>query len=120
MANTAQKKWMLTIATWNSDFGFDDVALYAPYDFQLHHVVGRKGKHKKVDIGHWFIIPLPTRLHAVGSGNELNVTHYRNRFTDAFGLQSELFEEMIDSMVESGVTLPFGQDVINAIEDTRR
>jgi len=120
MANSAQREWMKTIASWCRDIGFDDRALNAPYDFQLHHVVGRKGKHNKVAIGEWFIIPLPTRLHTVGSGSELNVTHYRNRFTDAFGLQSELFKEMIESMAKCGITLPFGPDIINAIEDTRR
>ena len=120
MANTAQKKWMKTIATWCQDVGFDDRALNAPYDFQLHHVVGREGKHNKIEIGHWFIIPLPTRLHDVDSNHSHCVTHHKNLFTDRFGLQSELFMEMIESMVMSGSYLPFDIMVINAIMDTRR
>ena len=111
---------MDTISAWYLGYGYEDMELYEPYKFQLHHVVGRKGKHNKVVIGHWFIIPLPVRFHDVSSGSKLNVTHYRHSFTHVFGLQSDLFKEMIESMVESGITLPFGQDVVDAIMDTRK
>ncbi len=107
------------MANWYESIGYKQGELNG-YHRQIHHVVGRKGKQNKVDIGEWFILPLPIRLHDVSSNNELNVTHYHHRFTDAFGLQSELFKEMIESMVETGAELPFGDDVINAIMDTRK
>ena len=119
MANAAQKKWMQTISDWYQCTGFSGLVLNE-YQFQLHHVVGRKAKHNKVSIGEWFILPLPARYHDVSSNNPFNVTHYRHIFTLEFGLQSELFKEMIDSMVESGIKLPFGDDVINSIMDTRK
>jgi hypothetical protein len=121
MANTAQKKWMETITEWYHNTGYRYGSLNECYRVQRHHVVGRKGKHNKVDIGHWFVLPLPFFYHDVSeSNNQLNITHHKNSFTDKFGLQSELFSYMISSMIEQGIELPFGTDVINAIEDTRR
>ena len=119
MANAAEKKWMQTISDWYQCTGFSGLELNE-YQFQLHHVVGRKAKHNKVSIGHWFILPIPSDLHDVSSNNLCNVTHHKHAFTDRFGLQSELFKEMIDSMVESGTKLPFGDDVINSIMDTKK
>ena len=119
MANAAQKKWMRTITEWYECSGFSDNMLNE-YQFQLHHCTGRKSKHNKIAIGEWFILPLPLLLHDVNSNSALNITHFRHRFTDEFGLQSELFKEMIDSMVKNGTTLPFGQDVIDSIMDTKK
>ena len=124
MPNTAQKKWMQTITDWYFDFGWRSGS--SSYDLvgfatiQRHHVLGRKAKHNKIAIGEWFILPLPFVYHDVSSNHPHSVTHHKNLFTERFGLQSELFKEMIESMVESGAALPFGLDVINAIEDTRR
>lgn len=119
MANAAQKRWMETISNWYEQVGFIDLELES-YLFQRHHVAGRKYKHNKVAIGEWFILPLPFNLHDVSSDHPLNVTHHKNKFTEKFGLQSVLFKEMIESMVELGVILPFDQDVINSIMDTRK
>jgi len=121
MANTAQSKWLKTITDWYQSGGYQNDELNECYRMQRHHVVGRKGKHNKIDIGHWFVIPLPYVYHDIRcSDDPLNVTYYHKAFTKYFGLQSELFSEMIKSMVEHGIELPFGDDVINAIEDTRR
>lgn len=119
MANAAQKKWMGTISKWYEGCGYTQSRLNQ-YSYQLHHCGGRKLKHNKVAIGGWFILPLPFEMHDVSSNNMFNVTHFKNRFTDKFGLQSELFKEMIDSMVEFGYDLPFGQDVIDAIMDIKK
>jgi hypothetical protein len=127
MTTASQKQWMTDIAEWYQEVGFRCVFLgnlghddIQGYNFQLHHVGGRKLKQNKIPIGDWFILPLPVRLHDVGSNHPYNVTHHKHAFTDHFGLQSELFKEMIDSMVDHGAELPFGQDVINAIMDTRK
>jgi len=87
---------------------------------QLHHVVGRTYKHNKVLIGPWFVLPLPWQYHDVHSNDPLNVTHYRHRFTDFFGQQSELFNKMCVDMENSGIVLPFDNAVMAAIMDTRR
>jgi hypothetical protein len=119
MANAAEKKWMETISNWYENTGFSNGVLNE-YQYDRHHVTGRKSKHNKVAIGHWFVLPIPKRYHDVSSNNPFNVTHYRHIFALEFGLQSELFKEMIESMVGLGVVLPFGDDVINSIMDTRR
>lgn len=124
MANAAQKEWMQTITDWYFDWGWRSGS--SSYDLvgfgtiQRHHVMGRKAKHNKVAIGEWFVLPIPFVYHDVNSNHQLNVTHHKHAFTDKFGLQSELFKEMIESMVDHGATLPFGDDVINAIMDTRK
>lgn len=97
-ANAVQKKWMSDIAEWAND---NLVHLFPDYrgeGFQLHHVIGRSAKHNKVAIGHEFILPIPFDLHDVNSNHELNVTHHKHSFTNAFGTQRSLFEKMCISM----------------------
>lgn len=119
MPNAAERKWLQTISDWYHEIGFIDMELES-YLFQCHHVGGRKYKHNKVKIGHWFVLPLPFDLHDVSSNNPLNVTHHKHAFTEKFGLQSELFKEMINSMIDHGFDLPFGDVVVDAIMDTRK
>lgn len=33
------------------------------YPAEIHHAVGREGKHNKIDIGHWWILPLTEDEH---------------------------------------------------------
>ena len=61
MPNAAQNKWMKTVANWYQCHGFSDNELNE-YQFQIHHCVGRKAKHNKIAIGHWFVLPLPIAL----------------------------------------------------------
>lgn len=89
-------------------------------DVQLHHVHGRTYKHNKVLIGPWFILPLCCELHDVGSNNPNNVTHYPKDFANAFGLQKDLFATMCRDLVLEGNVLPFPQEVIDSIQDTRK
>jgi len=120
MASALQTKWLSMITDWYNDAGYEDYQLNRCYNVQRHHCCGRKAKHNKVAIGHWFVLPLPFIYHDVSSNDIYNVTHHRHNFTGHFGLQSELFKEMISSMILFGYELPFGQDVIDAIMDTRR
>lgn len=120
MTNAVQRKWLAMVTEWYESIGYLDEDLNGDYSVERHHVVGRKGKHNKIPIGHWFILPLPFRFHNIQSGDIHNVTNFKHNFTGRFGLQSELFKEMIDSMVYFGYKLPFGRDVIDAIMDTRK
>jgi hypothetical protein len=119
MANAAQKKWMQTISSWYQGCGFIDHRLNQ-YQFQLHHAGGRAYKHNKVAIGHWFVLPLPVEYHDVNSNNPLNITHHKNKFTDEFGSQSELFQEMINSMSMLKMDIPFGCEVFESIMSTKK
>ena len=117
-ANAIQKKWMSDISKWandNLEYLFPD---YIGEGFQLHHVLGRSAKHNKVPIGHEFILPVPIDLHDVDSNHELNVTHHKHAFTDAFGMQCNLFDSMYYSMTNQGYIVPSSK-IHLAIMDTR-
>ena len=88
-------------------------------NWQIHHVKGRSYKHNKIAIGHWFVIPVPFELHDVNSNHDLNVTHHKKAFTKEFGLQSEIFEQLVGYMSAMGFqNLPSDQ-ILEAIMDTR-
>lgn len=87
-------------------------------EIQRHHVLGRSARHNKIDIGHWFIIPVPFALHDVSSGHPDNVTHFKKSFVNRFGNQRDIFKAMVDDMRMEMYELP-PVDVLNAIMDTR-
>ena len=105
------KQWLSIVA--------DHGPLIHGAGMQIHHVCGRTYKHNKVLIGPWFIIPLPFELHDVSSNHPQNVTHYKHRFTDGYGLQSELFAEMVERLRDRGIEVP-DQEILDAIKDTRK
>lgn len=86
---------------------------------QRHHVVGRTYKHKKTPIGKQFMYALCLDLHDPGSNHPNNVTKYRNTFTEVYDYERNLFYAMCEKMVDRGETLPFDDDVMNAIMDTK-
>jgi len=117
-ANSAQKKWMGDITEWAHE---NIESLYGRRfignGFQRHHVTGKSSKQNKVPIGHWFILPVPFRLHDVNSNHELNVTHRKKSFTAKFGMQRDLFANMYHSMMEQGYSVP-SVEVFNEIMNT--
>jgi hypothetical protein len=122
MANTVQKRWMSDIADFISETGLG--GLYGPefenrFDFQLHHVVGRTGKHNKIAIGHEFVIPVPTELHEVMSNHPDNVSNFKNSFTKRFGSQCSIYQVLYACMGQWGYELP-GDEIYQAIMDTRK
>jgi hypothetical protein len=74
-----------------------------------HHCEGATFKHKKVLVGHWFLLPLSQDADDI-------VTHgSRKRFREAFGPQSSLWLKLIK---KSPIQPP--ADVIDAITDWGR
>ena len=118
-ATAKQKQWMQDISELIQEFGFMELygEEFCNYNFELHHVLGRSAKHNKVPIGHWFIIPVPTHLHNVMSNNPINVTHFKNRFTEKYGNQREIFSTLCDMLRDHGVEMP-PNEVLNQIMDT--
>ena len=117
-ANAKQKQWMNDITEWAEDnitmlYGYAYEGCY----IQRHHVLGRSAKHNKVEIGHWFILPLPFELHDVSSNHPENVTHRKKAFVKRFGNQRDLFLMMVEDMRECGYELP-PADVCEAIRMT--
>ena len=124
-ANSKQKKFMSDIAAFIDEVGLGGlygVDFEGRKDFHLHHVLGRSAKHNKVEIGHWFIIPVPIELHDVSSNNPLNVTHNKKNFVAKFGDQRGIFQIMyscMDKWCDFGCnfTLP-PKEVYEAIMET--
>lgn len=111
------KRWLQRVARYADDHGCWPKDAFTPY--QIHHVVGRTGRHNKVDIGNWFVLPIHPHFHDPNSDNKLNITHFRKRFTERYGSQVDLWKEMVDTIMEEDGELPFGEDVYWAICQTR-
>lgn len=107
------KQWIENVVEFGPMVN-DPSPMYRP---QIHHVVGRKGKHNKTLIGPWFILYLPWRYHDVASNDPLNVTHWKHEFTDAFGLQSKLFAQRVELIHNAGLEIP-DKSILDAIADT--
>ena len=89
-------------------------------NIQIHHCVGREGKHNKYHIGRIFVLPLAFRLHDVSKTDEpLNITHHRKACIEAYALECQLFEYMCHELENDG-PLPFTEEEMAAIMDTRR
>ena len=59
-ATKEQIQWMSDITEWSEDnLGILYGEEWQGAAIQRHHVLGRSAKHNKVDIGHWFILPVP-------------------------------------------------------------
>lgn len=118
--NQEQKDWLKAIADFHNYYGLEylygDEWIQSP--FQLHHVVGRSYKHNKIAIGHFFVLPVPIVLHDVHSNHELNVTHYRKRFTEHFGFQRYMYRKMVEKMRHNGFWTPC-DEINNTIMLTR-
>jgi hypothetical protein len=117
-ANAAQKQWMNDITEWAEHniqvlYGGE----WSNKPIQRHHVLGRSAKHNKIEIGHWFILPVPFELHDVSSNHPLNVTHNKKAFVKRFGNQRDLFLQMVEEMRDDGYELP-PYDACEAIRGT--
>ena len=121
-ANAAQKRFTKSIVELvnMASLGILYGANYDnDFNFQIHHVLGRSAKHNKIHIGHWFEIPVPFDLHDVNVNHPLNVTHHKHAFTDKFGKQAQIFNDMLRHMDWNEIDYNIPDDVIAAIGDTR-
>ncbi|QDP67503.1 MAG: hypothetical protein Unbinned5350contig1004_10 [Prokaryotic dsDNA virus sp.] len=119
-ANAAQKKWMSDITKFIEEESLG--ILYPDYEgrfeMQRHHVMGRSARHNKVDIGHWFIIPVPFELHDPNINHEFHVGSNKKSFVKKYGDQRGIFQSLISCMAQWGYDVP-PMDVYHAIMDTR-
>ncbi len=116
---TPEKQWHELIAQYVKVRGSVLGGGMKTEPIQYHHVAGRTYKQNKVLIGPWFVIPLPFSLHDVSSNDSLNVTHHRHAFSEAFGSQRDLWLDMIEWFKKRDIELPFGDDVITAVMDSK-
>ncbi len=125
--NAAEKRWLKSISEFIENEGLGilyGIEFEGRSDFQLHHVVGRTAKHNKIEIGHWFVIPVPWELHDVDSNNPDNVTHFKHNFTKRFGEQCGIFQILVSVMdkwndFNCNYEIP-SKEIYTAIMDTRK
>ena len=119
-ASAEQKKWMDSITDYINENGLG--VLYGTeyeYDIRMqrHHVTGRSSKQDKVEIGHWFILPVPFELHDPSMKHKHHVGHCKKAFVKRFGTQRSLFKRMYQSMKQQGYIVP-NSHVFSAIMET--
>ena len=117
-ANAAQKKFLSDVSDWAINGGM--ALLYGnEWDkpFHIHHVVGRSAKNNKVPIGHEFISPVPIELHDPNLNNKYHVGKCKHAFTDRFGKQVFLYNEMYNDMSKQGYKVP-NREVFESIVST--
>ncbi len=69
---------------------------------QIHHVVGRKGKHNKVRIGGVYILPLNRDYHML-DGKHPNAWHKNKKgFIAEFGPARYLFMSVMNALIDDG------------------
>lgn len=86
--NAAQKRWM------------DEVAKVGPIvngsgRLELHHVVGVTAKHNKVAIGHYWLLPLPSELHALTGTPEFDERVFGFVLGGRFDAEKLLFQNLL-------------------------
>jgi len=106
------KTWLSMVA----DFG---CVITGSSEVVLHHSVGRAYVKDKVQIGELFVLPLERIMHDNGD-YPLNVTHHRKDFVEAFGMERDLFKEMVDKMVDNGLEIPFDDIFLKIIQEVNR
>ena len=117
-ATAKENKFLKDMVSLIDDRGLG--ILYPGYDgrtdYDIHHVLGRSAKHNKVHIGYNFILPVPTELHDNGD-HPLNVTHHKHAFTDEYGKQCNIHQNITQLMAANGYEIP-EQYILDAIMGT--
>lgn len=115
--NAAEKAWMNRITRFGQEHGvFPHMRMANQFD--RHHVVGRTYKQNRIEIGHWFILPIESQYHDIHSNNPFNVSHWRKRYMIEFDSQRNQFAKMCEIIKQEDGELPFCDDVYNAIMAT--
>ena len=102
--SAAQKRWREQVRALGS-------ILSGLHPVEIHHCAGRTAVHDKVHVGHWWILPLTSEEHA--------------RYVPEWGkrrkfMEKTLFGAVCKLIVRRGGELPFGEDVVRAIQEYRR
>jgi len=113
----AHKKWNQRVRKYADDHGAEPYGDF--FNYQIHHVAGASYKHNKVYIGNWFVLPVSFQYHDMSSNDALNVTHHRRHYEEAFGKQSAIWLEMVNVIRDQDGTLPFSDEVIEAVLDSK-
>jgi len=107
-----EKAWLVRITEYGCVITRDK------YNVQRHHPLGREAKQNKLWIGRWFAYCLHWDLHDIYGEDPCNVTNHKNEFIKTYGKESERFAIMCRDIKAEDGSLPFDDDVLQAIMDT--
>ena len=108
----AQKRWMERVSKIGSVVTFTTPV-------ELHHVVGVTGKHNKILIGPWWLLPLTQEEHRLmhESKRHFSIKHFNYEIAGSFKMEKLMFSRVLERITGE---LPFDDDVVEAIEDYHR
>lgn len=109
-----QKRWHQWLAETGCYIGLGPAC--------IHHCVGSTGRHNKVHIGQWFVIPLSYEAHQGAGGIHGDLSAF-----DGHGLgetrkeiEKAIFARLVAHYHRMKGELPCPPDVLAAIEEYRR
>ena len=117
-----EKDWLKTVVDFaestkwlKAKYG----AICYPNQFEIDHILGARTKRKingvSWRVGELAIMPIPTMLHNVMSNHKYNRTTQPANYRAVFGHETQVWLSMVWEMEVEGYTIPFSEDVINAI-----
>lgn len=110
-----QKRWHDWLAEQGDYMALDSVV-------ELHHPVGSTGKHNKVEIGQWWVIPLGYTSHRSPTGlhGDCSVFHGYRLGETRKEIEKAIFSRLVAHYHHQHKCLPCPADVIKAIQDYHR
>ena len=120
--NSKEKDWRESVRSTGS-------ILSGYFPVQIHHVIGRTGKHNKLSIGHHFILPLTATEHHLcdtgRSGNhEIKEAWFayngNHNFDHIMMLERMEMQKFLFEALCKKIPFPFGQEYYDAIMDYHR
>lgn len=113
--NAEQRRWLEQVVKHGS------VVSREPWSVVVHHVTGRESKHNKVDIGHWFILPLTPGEHDLLHSDQTAFESRAIGFNPVgrWDCEKFLFLRMVETFEEWGQMTP-PEDVMLSIKEYHR
>ena len=114
--HTSERKYR----EWEELFrGLGCIITGATYGVQIHHPIGRKGKHNKLLIGPKFILPLHYDLHMAVGGHPNAYHKNKKGFIKEFGEPSDLFEQCLVKLEDEDWPIGLSEEELQAIREVR-
>ena len=111
--NSEQRRWREAVRGLGSILGPSRHAI------EIHHCAGRTARHNKVDIGHWWILPLTSQEHGMlhGDMGRFEIEALEFNPVGRWDCEKFLFHKVLMSL---DGTLEPPYEVIQAIMDYRK
>lgn len=112
--NAAQRRWWSWLIDQGCYIGLGDPC--------IHHAVGSSARHRKVEIGNWFVVPLSYEAHQGVGGIHGDLSAFVGHGLGATRkeIEKSIFRRLVAAYRRSHGEYPMPADVIAAVEDYHR